>query len=82
MRRQFVTFVNFFPTQISPFKFRSFMWVCDRRAKNNKVFKDEDTAWKVSKYGVFSCPRLPVFGPEKTPYLDTFNTVSVFQNYI
>ena len=29
-------------------------------------------AWKVSKYGVFSGPYFPVFGPEKTPYLDTF----------
>ena len=44
------------------------------------------TAWKVSKYGVFSGPYFPAFrlnteiygvdegkyGPEKTPYLDTF----------
>ena len=35
--------------------------------------------WKVSKYGAFSGPYFPVFGlntgkygPEKTPYLDTF----------
>ena len=40
------------------------------------------TRWKVSKYGVFSGPYFPVFspntgiyGPEKTPYLDTFQTV-------
>ena len=33
------------------------------------------TAWKVSKYGVFSGPYFPVFGPEKTPYLDTFLAV-------
>ena len=40
------------------------------------------TAWKMSKYGVFSGPYFPVFspnagkyGPEKTPYLDTFHTV-------
>ena len=39
------------------------------------------TVWKVSKYGVFSGPYFPVFslntrnyGPEKTPYLDTFCT--------
>ena len=39
-------------------------------------------AWKVSKYGVFSAPYFPVFGqntrkygPEKTPYLDTFHVV-------
>ena len=41
-----------------------------------------NTAWKVSKYGVFSGPYLPVFslntgkyGPEKTPYLGTFHAV-------
>ena len=41
--------------------------------------------WKVSKYGVFAGPYFPVFGlntgkygPEKTPYLDTFYAVSAF----
>ena len=41
------------------------------------------TAWKVSKYGVISSPYFPVFspntgkyGPEITPYLDTFHAVS------
>ena len=40
------------------------------------------TAWKVSKYGVISGPYFPVFelntgkyGPEITPYLDTFHAV-------
>ena len=33
------------------------------------------TKSKVSKYGVFSGLYLPVFGPEKTPYLDTFHVV-------
>ena len=44
------------------------------------------TAWKVSKYGVFSGPYFPVFGlriqskyrknaPEKSAYLDTFHEV-------
>ena len=40
------------------------------------------TAWKVSKFGVFSGPYFPVFGlnagkygAEKTPFLDTFDTV-------
>ena len=36
------------------------------------------TAWKVSKYAVFSGPYFPNTGkyvPEKTPYLDTFHTV-------
>ena len=38
----------------------------------------------MSKYGVFSGPYFPVFspntgeyGPEKTPYLDTFNAVLI-----
>ena len=41
------------------------------------------TAWKVSKYGAFSGTYFPVFspntgkyGPEKTPYLDTFHGVA------
>ena len=33
------------------------------------------TVWKVSKYGVFSGLYFPVFGPEKTSYLDTFQAV-------
>ena len=40
------------------------------------------TAWKVSKYGVISGPYFPVlslntgkYGPEITPYLDTFHAV-------
>ena len=35
----------------------------------------------MSKYGVFSAPYFPAFGkygPEKTPYLDTFHIVKVF----
>ena len=42
-----------------------------------------NTAWKVSKYGVFSGPYFPVFGlntgkygPEKTPYFDTVHAVN------
>ena len=42
------------------------------------------SAWKVSKYGVISGPYSPVFGlnigkygPEITPYLDTFHAVIV-----
>ena len=37
------------------------------------------TAWKVSKYGVFSGPYFPVFRPEKSPYLDTFYAVMCFK---
>ena len=36
---------------------------------------DSFTAWKVSKYGVISGPYFPAFGPEITPYLDTFHAV-------
>ena len=32
------------------------------------------TAWNVSKYGVFSGPYFPVFGPED-PYMNTFHAV-------
>ena len=46
------------------------------------AFVFNDTAWKVSKYGVFPCPYFTVFGlnvgkcgPEKAPYLDTFHAV-------
>ena len=35
---------------------------------------------KVSKYGFFSGPYFPVFGPEKTPYLDTFHAVIISPN--
>ena len=50
-----------------------------------------NTAWKVSKYGVFSGPYLSTkylslfspnagkYGPEKTPYLDTFHAVQSTQ---
>ena len=40
-------------------------------------FEHELTAWKVSKYGVFSGPCFPVFGLEKTPYLDTFHVLTM-----
>ena len=33
------------------------------------------TVWNVSKYGVFSSPNAGKYGPEKTPYLDTFHAV-------
>ena len=43
------------------------------------------TAWKVSRYEVFSGPYFPAFrtntgkyGPKKTPYLDTFHAVRSF----
>ena len=42
----------------------------------------QETAWKVSKYEVFSGPYFPVFSPntekyrpEKNPYLDTFHAM-------
>ena len=33
------------------------------------------TAWKLSKYGVISGPNTGKYGPEVTPYLDTFHAV-------
>ena len=35
------------------------------------------TTWKVSKYGVISGPNTGKYGPEITPYLDTFHAVYV-----
>ena len=40
------------------------------------------TAWKVSKYGVISCPYFPVFGPEIIPYLDNFHGVYLIWNIL
>ena len=51
--------------------------------------KSSITAWKVTKYGVFSGPCFHVFspntgkyGPEKTPYLDTNHAVHVSDYHI
>ena len=58
----------FFHAKISPYKvdasFFSLTW--------SLTGKQETLREKVSKYRVFSGPYFPVFGPEKTPYLDTF----------
>ena len=35
----------------------------------------KDTAWKISRYGVFFGLYFSVFGLEKTPYLDTFQAM-------
>ena len=40
------------------------------------VMQQVINASKVSKYGVFSSPYFPAFGPEKNPYLDTFQAVN------
>ena len=37
------------------------------------------TAWKVSKYGVFSGPNAGKYGPEKTPYLDIFHAMLTYR---
>ena len=46
------------------------------------IFRYLITVLKVYKYGIFSSPYFPVFGlntgkygPEKTPYLDSFHAV-------
>ena len=53
-------------------------WKKTKQKKNKQL----DTAWKLSKYGVFSGPHFPVlglntgkYGPEKTPYLENFHAV-------
>ena len=33
--------------------------------------------WRVSKYGVISGPNTGNYGPEITPYLDTFHAVFI-----
>ena len=45
--------------------------------------------WIVSKYGVVSGPYFPVlglntgkYGPEITPYLDTFHAAQLFKKYL
>ena len=38
------------------------------------------TAWKVSKYGVFFGLNTGKYGPERTPYLDTFHVVLLWIN--
>ena len=37
------------------------------------------TAWKVFKYGVISGPNTGKYGPEITPYLDTFHALRLFR---
>ena len=51
-------------------------------SQNCLFVKKENTAWKVSKYGLISGPHFPAFrlnaekyAPEITPYLDTFHAV-------
>ena len=46
--------------------------------KNSEIFHEIDTAWKVSKYGVYSGPNTRKYGPQKTPYLDTFHAARHF----
>ena len=57
---------------------------CNGTRSHNHLVRKRSTAWKVSKYGVFSGPYFPVLGlntgkhrPEKTPYLDTFHPLTV-----
>ena len=71
---------NFKPASLCPIKGRS-LKVFEKLQK--VLLANKVTAWKVSKYEVFSGPYFPVFGlntgkyeQEKIPYLDTFHTVS------
>ena len=36
---------------------------------------DFSTVWKVSKYGAFYGPHTGKYGPEKSPYLDSFHAM-------
>ena len=52
--------------------------------KISLLFIYQFTAWKMSKYGVYSgsyffvfCPNTGKYGPEVTPYLETFHAVVV-----
>ena len=40
----------------------------------------KNTAWKKSKYGVLSGTNTGKYGPDKTPYLDTFHAMKVAVN--
>ena len=51
--------------------------------KKGEALHAQHTAWKVSKYGIFSTPYFPAFGlntgkygSKKTPYFDTFHAVA------
>ena len=46
------------------------------------IFSISDTAWKMSKYGVFPGPNTGKYGPEKTQYLEPFHVVWTFKVYI
>ena len=47
------------------------------RLKHDKTVLDKTAAWKMSKYVVFSGPNTGKYGPEKTPYFDTFHAVDI-----
>ena len=53
------------------------LWLFITSATNVEPFFVYYTAWKVSKYGVISGPNTGKYGPEITPYLDTFHAVLV-----
>ena len=42
-----------------------------------RIFPHSDWIRKDTEYGVFPGPNAGKYRPEKTPYLDTFHTVSV-----
>ena len=62
--------------------FQTFRWKClhtpGANCAHGAAFLLEivnTTAWKVSKYKVISGPNTGKYGPEITPYLDTFRAV-------
>ena len=65
--QQCVNFSNFSSNLLDGYLMSSYLSGREYRA----IF----TIWKVSKYGVISGSYFPVFGPEITPYSDTFHAV-------
>ena len=70
------------PTKIVNFDWKHFaksliigLWLCFEYASVKGTYGAISTAWKVSKCGVISGPYFSLFGPEITPYLDTFHSV-------
>ena len=47
-----------------------------------KHYVNTSSAWKVSKYGVFSGPNPAKYGPEKTLHLDTLHVVVYLKMFI
>ena len=79
-KKTFLEIQNKIETLLSP---TQYMTIIVRLIRANWVFGQGYTAWNVPKYGVISGPYFSVFspntgkyGPEITPYLDTFHAMA------